>query len=53
MRKLSMFLAMGILVCAISGCGSSAEESAYVQSVSAVCGMGAVGMTNTFAGVAE
>lgn len=51
MRKLSMFLAIGILVCAISGCGNSTEESAYVQSVSAICGMGAVGMTNTFAGV--
>lgn len=51
MRKLSMFLAMGILLCAVSGCGSATEESAYVQSVSAICGMGAVGMTNTFAGV--
>ena len=51
MRKLSMFLAMGILLCVVSGCGSATEESAYVQSVSAICGMGAVGMTNPFAGV--
>ena len=51
MRRLFMFLVMGMLVCAISGCGGSAEGEAYVQSVSAICGMGSVGMSNTFAGV--
>lgn len=51
MKKVVKYLAMGMLVFTLSACGKQTEEMVYVQSVSAVCGMGAVGMSNTYAGV--
>lgn len=51
MKRWRMFLAAGMLAFTLSACGNQAEGTAYVQSVSVVCGMGAVGMSNTYAGV--
>ena len=51
MKKISMYLAAGMLAFTLSACGNQTEGTAYVQSVSAVCGIGSVGMSNTYAGV--
>ena len=51
MRKFSMILALGLVVSAIAGCGSQSGEVAYVESVGMICGIGSVGLTDTFAGV--
>lgn len=51
MKRWTMFLAAGMLALSVSACGNQTEGSAYVQSVSVVCGMGAVGTSNTYAGV--
>lgn len=51
MKRISMYLAAGMLAFTLSACGNQAEGTAYVQSVGAVCGIGSVGMSNTYAGV--
>lgn len=51
MKKVLMYLVAGMLALTLSACGNQMEGMAYVQSVGAVCGMGAVGMSNTYAGV--
>lgn len=51
MKKISMYLAAGMLAFTLSACGNQTEGTAYVQSVSAVCEIGSVGMSNTYAGV--
>lgn len=51
MRKISTILVLGLTVSAIAGCGSQSEEVAYVESVGMICGIGPVGLTDTFAGV--
>lgn len=51
MRKISIILALGLTVSAVAGCGSQSDEVAYVESVGMICGIGTVGLTDTFAGV--
>ena len=51
MRKISTILVLGLTVSAIAGCGSQSEEVAYLESVGMICGIGPVGLTDTFAGV--
>ena len=51
MRKISTILMLGLTVSTIAGCGSQSEELAYVESVGMICGIGPVGLTDTFAGV--
>ena len=51
MRKISTILVLGLTVSTIAGCGSQSEEVAYVESVGMICGIGPVGLTDTFAGV--
>lgn len=51
MRRISMILVLGLTVSTIAGCGSQSDEVAYVESVGMICGIGPVGLTDTFAGV--
>lgn len=52
MKKISWLLAMTLAVSTISACsGGSENEIAYVQSVGEICGLGAVGIMERFAGV--
>lgn len=51
MRKISIILALGLTVSAVAGCGSQSDEVAYVESVGMICGIGPVGLADTFAGV--
>lgn len=51
MKKISTILVLSLTVSALAGCGGQSEETAYVESVGMLCGMGAVGLTDTFAGL--
>ena len=52
MKRKAILLAAGMAALLIAGCGSGqSDESAYVESVGMICGIGPVGMTDTFAGV--
>ena len=51
MKKISVILTIGLVTAALSGCADQSEETAYVQSVGMICGLGPVGMTDQFAGV--
>lgn len=51
MRKKIRMLALGMLISMSVGCGSQSGESAYVESVGMICGIGTVGLSDTFAGV--
>ena len=52
MKKFAVIaLAAVMLLSALTGCGASSGEEASVQSVSMVCGLGASGLVDRFAGV--
>lgn len=51
MRKKIRMLTLGIIMSMSVGCGSQSGESAYVESVGMICGIGTVGLSDTFAGV--
>lgn len=51
MKKKALLLAAGMTAFLISGCSNQTDEVAYVESVGMICGIGPVGMTDTFAGV--
>ena len=52
MKKFAvMALAAVMLLSAVTGCGTSAEGEASVQSVSMICGLGSTGLTDRFAGM--
>lgn len=51
MRKLSMILVFVLITALFAGCAASEKETAYVQSVSMVCGIGSVGFNNRYSGV--
>ena len=52
MKKFAvMALAVVMLLSAVTGCGTSAEGEASVQSVSMICGLGSTGLTDRFAGM--
>ena len=50
MKKVALFLSAILLFTALVGCGTDKGE-ASVQSVSMICGMGSVGLTDRFAGM--
>lgn len=51
MRNRKMILALGLAVSLAAGCGGQSDEVAYVESVGMICGIGPVGLSDTFAGV--
>lgn len=52
MKKFAvMALAAVMLLSAVTGCGTSVEGEASVQSVSMICGLGSTGLTDRFAGM--
>ena len=51
MRRISIMLVLGLTVSTIAGCSSKSTDVAYVESVGMICGIGPVGLTDTFAGV--
>ena len=50
MKKVALFLSAILLFAALTGCGAAKGE-ASVQSVSMICGMSSVGLTDRFAGM--
>ena len=52
MKKFAVILlAAAMLLSVLAGCGANAEGEASVQSVSMICGFGATGLVDRFAGV--
>ena len=52
MKKFAVIVLVAVmLLSALAGCGASAEREASVQSVSMICGLGATGLVDRFAGM--
>ena len=52
MRKMSLILVFALLVAALAGCSGKSGETASVQSVSMICGLGTTGLADRYAGCA-
>lgn len=51
MRKISLILAAVLLLSPFAGCSAKNGETASVQSVSMICGLGSTGLSDRFAGI--
>ena len=50
-KKIAVLLALVMLVSVCTACGADSDEEVMVESVSAICGLGSVGLVDRFAGV--
>ena len=53
MKKIAVLIVLAFLLAVIAGCGSSSDETATVQSVANICGIGSTTNVERYAGVVE